>query len=258
MIKGIRYYLKYNAHRKLFRAAGVNEKDFFLSSFPKSGNTWLRFILARALYDESVIDQNTLPKYFPTVHRSRAEEIRNLPGPRYIKTHATFFSLYPKTIYLHRDYRAVVVSAFFHAKNITGYNGTLKEFLSSSLLKSFGPWFWHVDSALDWKEMHPEKMLVLSYEKMLSEPVKAITDILDFTGIKPIISAEMIAEKSRFQTLASQESQLKQKGVSRTNHPFFRAGTADDWKNHLGEDELRLILDRKTTETMKRCGYLQK
>ncbi len=258
MIKGIRYFLKYNTHRKLFREAGVNENDFFLASFPKSGNTWLRFILARAIYDENEIDQNTLPKYFPTVHRSSAEDIRKLSGSRYIKTHAPFFALYPKCIYLHRDYRAVIVSAWFHAKNITGYTGTLKEFLYSPLLKSFGPWYWHVNTALQWKEKHPEKILVLSYEAMLQEPVESIKRILDFTEIKPIISPEQIAEKSQFQSLASQESELKQKDASRAARTFFRSGNADDWKNHLDEDDLKLILDQETRNTMIRCGYLQK
>lgn len=254
MIKGLRYYIRYAAHRKLFREAGINEQDIFLASFPKSGNTWLRFILARALYPEQQITLQNIRDYFPTVYKSSASEIRRLASPRYIKTHAPFFSLYPKCIYIYRDYRAVVVSGWFHAKNKTGYTGTLSQFISSPVLKAFGHWHWHVNEAFEHHAKNPDKVLLLQYEKLLEFKAPEIERILKFCNITPIISAEEIMQKTSFGKLREVEIQAgnpdKQEGT------FFRSGKAEDWRNFLSPEDEARVLTKENRSTMIRCGYL--
>lgn len=257
MIKGIRYYLKYSAHRKIFRRAGINERDVFLASFPKSGNTWLRFILARAIYPEEQINLRNIQDYFPTVHRSTAEEIAKLKSPRYIKTHAPFFSLYPRCVYIYRDYRAVVVSAWFHAKNKTGFKGTLTEFIASPLMNSFGPWHWHVQQALEHQQKYPEKIYLLQYEKLLNNTVQEIEGVLNYCKIKPIITSAEIKENTSFGKLREGEKQTGSRIQDSSGQHFFRSGTVDDWKQHLPEEDEAKILDPNARRMMIKLGYLK-
>lgn len=252
MVKGIRYYLKYYNHRKFFRKAGVNVSDVFVASFPKSGNTWMRFILARALYTQQ-LDQDNLMLFFPTVHRSSAEEINKLPSPRYIKTHAPFFNLYPRTIYLYRDYRAVVVSAWFHARNKAGFSGTLDEFISSPLLRSFGPWYWHVQLALDWHSRHTDRMLLVRYESLVENPKENITRLLEFTGINPVIPVDEIIQRTTFNVLQQMEKTTRPGDVK----PFFRSGALNNWREHLTPALERKLLSKKDREIMSQCGYVE-
>lgn len=255
MIQGIRYYKTYFEHRALLRSAEINARDIFLVSFPKSGNTWLRFILARALYPESQMNLRNIQRYFPTMYRTSAEEMRQIKSPRYIKTHAAYFSLYPRSIYIYRDYRAVVVSAWHHAKNKISYSGTLSEFIRGPLLKSFGPWHWHVSSAMNFQKRNPEKMLTLQYETMLAQPENEIERVLRFCKIDPIVSVAELIELTSFGRLQSEEAKSGSRLQDSSSEHFFRKGTADNWKEILSQDDQRFLLNKSVQHVMQQCGY---
>jgi estrone sulfotransferase len=257
MIKGIRYYLKYAEHKKIYRKAGVSERDVFLASFPKSGNTWLRFILARALYPDSQVNLRNIHDYFPTVHHGSVHEISKAHSPRYIKTHAPFFSLYPRCIYVFRDYRAVVVSAWFHAKNSVGFQGNLMDFVSTPLMNSFGPWHWHLEQAFDHKEKHPGKIHILQYEKILVDTAAEIKSLLEFCGIQPLITPEEIAHATSFGKLREEEANAGS-GVKKPSEDFFfRSGKSDGWKEYITEEIESRIMNAATRRMMIRCGYIK-
>lgn len=252
MIKGLRYYNAYLKDKRLFKEAGINDRDVFLASFPKSGNTWLRYILARALFPESQINQENLQHYFPTVYRNSAQEIKKLNSPRYIKTHSAFFSLYPRCIYMVRDVRAVAVSGWFHAKAKAKYTGSLDEFIEGPLNKTFGPWHWHVREALAHQKEHGERILIVRYEDLHAAPEENIQRILDFARIQSITTVADIAEKTAFGKL----QQAERSEGSNPEQLFFRSGTVDDWKNHLTSEMESRLLEPPTRGVMEDCGYL--
>jgi tetratricopeptide (TPR) repeat protein len=81
--------------------------DIFITSYPKSGNTWLRFLLANLLkQQDEEIDFHTVHNYVPEVGKQE-EIIKTLRRPRVMKSHAPYISEYPKVIYLIRDGRDV-------------------------------------------------------------------------------------------------------------------------------------------------------
>lgn len=249
MVKGVRYYLQVNRAKKLIRASGISDRDIFLASFPKSGNTWLRFILANALYPESELSLANITAKFPTMHKSTAEEIKKLASPRFIKTHDAFFSLYGKTIYLVRDYRDVAVSAYFHAKSKSNYSGNISSFISGNMLNAFGPWHWHVSEAMKKKESDESNFLLIRYEDLRNSPVEHIKVILNFCGITSTLDASEINERASFGKLKSKEQS------ENTDKDFFRSGISGDWKNHLRENDLKVLLDDRTKFMMTKLGY---
>ena len=93
----------------------IYHDDIFIVSYPKSGNTWLRFIIAYIKqgmqYD---ISFKYLEKIIPDIYTSK-EVIDSQKTGRIIKSHNTYFDYYNKTIYIHRDYRDVLVSYYFYS-----------------------------------------------------------------------------------------------------------------------------------------------
>ena len=88
--------------------------DVFVGSYPRSGSTWLRFMLLEILAGQASGFSNT-NEMLPDVgkHQSGAPV---LPGNgRLIKTHEPFRAEYRKAIFLVRDPRDVALSEFaFH------------------------------------------------------------------------------------------------------------------------------------------------
>ena len=86
--------------------------DVYIASYPKSGNTWLRFVLANMKSKGKEINFRNIDQYVPDVYTSKCI-LNAQKSERIIKTHQTLFEHYPKTIYIYRDYRDVLVS-FYH------------------------------------------------------------------------------------------------------------------------------------------------
>jgi hypothetical protein len=254
MAKGLRYLIALEKRKRFFAAAGVSQKDFFIASFPKSGNTWLRYLLAFANFPDQEITPATLSALIPSIyHDTFSTALQQLPPPRFIKTHEALLSLYPKTIYIVRDYRDVVVSSFHYLTKKKLVNASISDFLRDEKLNAFGSWEWHVSSALEWKAKHPERILFLKYEELLTAPEKQLQTILDFCGISPKKSIAEIIQSASFANLRKKEEAEIKSGDAY----FFRKGISGDWKNSLSEKDAEyLIKDKKTTEVMKKLGYL--
>src|SRR5271167_4419032 len=74
--------------------------DIFLVSFPKSGNTWSRFLLANLLYPERGAT-------FANIHRlvldptdTTKRDFERMPRPRVIKSHECFDPRFGRVIYI--------------------------------------------------------------------------------------------------------------------------------------------------------------
>jgi estrone sulfotransferase len=257
MIKGFRYYRNLLLHRRILRKAGIGAEDFFIVSFPKSGNTWLRFIIATALFPDKQFDLRKIESLLPTMFGSNPEEMRALPSPRFIKSHGIFFSIYPKVIYICRDYRDAAVSLYFHAKNRGLTGESISAFLRSDLLNIAGPWHWHVSAALEQKKKNPDKIFFLRYEDLLASPEKKTNELLEFCRIKTTLNVSEIVARTTFHKLRTSEEKEGSKLTDASGNFFFRKGESGDWKNYLSaEDESFLLRDPRTRHFMKELGYL--
>ena len=102
---------------KIFKTGRViYGDDIFLVSYPKSGNTWLRFLLAYCLFDiePGRVNFHNIENFIPDMYVNWPN--RNLARPRIIKSHEKFTKNYPRVIYLYRDGRDVMVSYYYHSR----------------------------------------------------------------------------------------------------------------------------------------------
>ncbi len=89
--------------KHLFKARGNTKKfnikssDIFLVSYPKSGNTWLRFLLGNYISTD-IVDFTKSSLVIPDID-ANPEQINLLKTtPRFIKSHFTYTADYPNVI----------------------------------------------------------------------------------------------------------------------------------------------------------------
>ncbi len=246
----------FNKGAYLLQIDRITPDDLFLASFPKSGNTWLRFLIANMKSKGEEINFSTIDQYVPDVYSAK-EILNRQSGKRIIKTHHALFEHYPKTIYIYRDYRDVLVSYFYYETALGNFKGNISEFIrSKNVVYPFGHWKQHVKQALEFKQAHPDKMLVLSYEALSENPNDHIRSISEFCGLKTHLTIEEISQRCEFNRMKESESVHKSDFKQKSNKDFFRAGKHGNWQNELNEKCIELLKsDQGLNELMKQLGY---
>src|SRR5919109_3198459 len=81
------------------RGLTVRRSDVFLVSYPRSGNTWLRFLLANALRPAEAATFATFGEVVPDIYDETDRELRRRPSPRVLKSHEPFDRRYRRGAY---------------------------------------------------------------------------------------------------------------------------------------------------------------
>jgi hypothetical protein len=214
--------------------------DFHLVSYPKSGNTWLRYLIADAIIRsnniEFKVDESSLnfvvpgtPKRADVVNSDIRNKIIDTGAPRVFKSHSAYNKHYPKVILLVRDPRDVMVSYFLYSKErLKNFNGSFSEFIRSNT--GIYQWLKHTNSWLNNYDF------LINYEELLDEPIKSLRRLFDFIGIENLDDAtieEIVMENSILK--------LREKSPSSQfteNFNFFRSGKSKDWINHFSKEDL--------------------
>ncbi|HYG53392.1 MAG TPA: sulfotransferase domain-containing protein, partial [Flavobacteriales bacterium] len=199
----------------------IRKTDIFFASYPKSGNTWLRYIMAAALRGSVDIGIDELKMVVPDVYIYKTK-INTTPGLRYIKTHHALFNYYPRTVYIYRNVFDVVVSYYNHAFNKKLFKGSLKEFVHSDFRsRYFGSWASHAGAALEAKHKGSD-LLILRYEDLLTNPEPHIASLLAYTRIQTRLTPAEIAAMTKFENLRDTENRMGSFFI--TGEKFFRKG----------------------------------
>lgn len=107
-----------------------------------------------------------------------------------------------------------------------------------------------------WSQEPSANLLVLRYEDMLSNPKKAFRKVESLLGLRKDPKRLMKAIKaSSFSQLKKQEqtSGFVEKHENATS--FFRQGTANQWKKHLSDEQVKRIVEDHR-EQMQRFKYI--
>lgn len=228
--------------------------DVFLASYPKSGNTWVRFLIANLIKqkEEEIIDFNTIQEIIPEVVRNE-EAIRTLARPRIIKSHATHTE-YPKVIYIVRDGRDVYVSYYFYRQNKLGNNISFKDFLKR---RDHYPCLWgeHVNSWL-FSKNKSTNILVVKYEDLIINCLEQLKRIVNFIGLEATEKQlQSSVEASNFENMRRLEVERGRPYQTKERvEVFVRKGKPGNWRDFFGLEE-KAIFNSREGKFLIKLGY---
>ena len=248
----------------------VYPDDVFLTSYPRSGNTWTRFLIGNLIYqDEPVtflnIEARVAEIYFNSDHR-----MRGLPRPRILKSHECFQPFYPNVIYIVRDPRDVAVSFYHHnlkAGNIADQypmDDFVRRFVAAEFDRRWGSWADHVQS---WQLMRQNDpgFILLRYEDMKQDAEQQLLRIADFLRRRSLHNIDSSPQKLRQAIELSSPERMrkleKEQGgdwvltkSTRSDKPFVRSATAGTWKSVLSRASV-MVIETAWGPIMRQLGY---
>lgn len=187
-------YLEHIKYRKLIPKNSRHD-DIYIVEFPKSGVTWLSFIIANiSLKQDSSSDQESVTfynshRYVIDVHQLRNSSINENKKIRFIKSHAEHTPYYYFVIYLLRNPFDVMVS-YYNFMYDHGVNMDFEEFVKSEQY-GISKWVVHINSWLK-SGTNAQRIHLLKYENLKSDPIKEINNLYLNLGFS--INDEIIKE----------------------------------------------------------------
>lgn len=168
--------------------------DAFVASYPKSGRTWLRFVLANYLNDVFElgleVDLHTMFRIIPNsmADRELGWGMRRVRGPAGMPFLVASHDPYRRPVFfgrpivfIVRDPRDVLVSRYFHkSRHYREFDGDIKAFLRSEE--------WGVADYIDYlngwaKGLAGHRHLVIAYEQMSAAPAAVVSEVLRFLAV---------------------------------------------------------------------------
>lgn len=162
--------------------------DLYIAAYPKSGTTLLQ-MMVHQIKTEGRMEFPHINAVCPWIelefHRNNTAGLEVLESPRCFKTHLLYRQL-PRTgriLYIVRDVRDVVVSAWHHARLLGGV-GSLEDFTAGFLRRGWGTsstWSQHLRSW--WPHRRDPRVLFLSYEQVIADLEGTVRRVAAFCGL---------------------------------------------------------------------------
>jgi hypothetical protein len=214
--------------------------DIFLTSYPRSGNTWTRFLVGNLVHTEEAVT-------FLNVERLVAD----MPRPRIMKSHEVFDPRYKRVIYIVRDPRDVAISQYYWEmkQRAVGEECPMEDFLppwiEGKVWDRLGNWGDHVTS---WMSTRGGKdcFVILRYEDLLADPARELVKVANLLGIEPtperLARAAELSSADRMRHLEEKQgNKWVQTRYTRQDKPFVRKAASGGWKAVLSPKSVAQI-----------------
>jgi len=244
--------------------------DVFLVSYPRSGNTWTRFLIGNLIDLADPVSFANVESRIPEIYFNRDRFLRALPRPRMLKSHESFQPHYPRVIYIVRDPRDVAVSYYHHnvkARNIPDdypLSAFVPRFIAGEFDRKFGSWR---DNVLSWTALRggDPQFLLLRYEDMKLDPARELAKVVAFLqrcSIRKVGSSpeelQRAIERSSPERMRELEKQQAGEWVltksTRSDKPFVRTAVAGGWKTQLPAGSVAAV-ESAWGDLMQNLGY---
>ena len=245
MIYGIKKVVTYVLGTDIAgRDLAVRPDDTFIVSYPRSGNTWTRFLIANLLYPSVPASFANIEGIIPDAEAQSSRFLKRLPSPRVIKSHEYFDHRYPKVVYVVRDPRDVVVSyynferKYRHIPDGFPLETYVSNFVHGRLTSaSWGTWGENVGTWLAARQGSP-KFLLLLYEDLIRHTETELRKVVDFFALE--FSPERLREavnRSSADRMRQLEKREGHQWVTTKNRrddvPFIGAASPGRWRSAL-------------------------
>ncbi len=266
MIYGIKKVLKYALGNDIAgRGLAVRSADTFIVSYPRSGNTWTRFLVANLLHPSADVTFSNIERLIPDAEAQSSRYLKRIPSPRVIKSHEYFDHRYPKVIYIVRDPRDVVLSYYdFERKYRSIADGFPLDLYVSNFVNgrlksaSWGTWGENVGTWVAARHGQASFLLLL-YEDLIRQTEIELRKLAQFLGIEA--SRERIADVVQRSSADRMRQLEKTEGSNwvttknkRADVPFIGTASAGRWRSALSAGAIAEI-ESAWGPLMLRLGY---
>ena len=240
------------ARYELSRTIETRPGDVCFTSFPKSGSTWLSYILLLLINDGEAPTDQTLRSCLHWVASSwpyprTREELDALPSPRIFKSHMPYAMALGgdpaatpcKHLYIARNPKDVIVS-YYHFESEKCWSGEydgpwehwFEMFLGGRVQR--GDWFDHVLGW--WAHKDADNVLFLKYEDLLTDFRGQLDRMAAFLGC-PLSEelAETVAERTSFGVM--KKNRFTDFHDVEEIKGFFRKGRIGSWRELFTVDQ---------------------
>lgn len=266
MIYGIKTIVKYILGTdRAERNFAVYPDDTFVVSYPRSGNTWTRFLIANLVYPEKNVGFTNIEKLIPDTSSQSNRALKSTPRPRIIKTHEYFDHRYPKVIYIVRDPRDVALSYYDFQRKYRQIEDSypleqyVEDFVQGRLISiDWGTWAENVSSWI-YTRGKSKNFLLLRYEDMIKDTMRELTRIAQFFRIQPEPARlQQVIDRSSADRMRELEKLEADRWIATKNRrkdiPFVRVAKAGGWRTSLPVKSVEQI-ENAWGDLMTTLGY---
>jgi hypothetical protein len=242
------------------RFMGLSLDDVLVASYPRSGSTWLRFLLTEILMQESA--------EWPLVNRvipgagEHFDAPKILPnGGRLIQTHDRYAGPCSRAVYLVRDIRDVILSEYRWELR-DGVRRSLDKQIQLSLtggtpMSLFGSWHDHVAYWLDSELARRGDLLLMKYEELRQDPDDKLRELLRFLGAEATDTQIASAiEHNSLDRMREREERAVDAGISAGDprYPWIGQGAVMGWRSKMTDEQLARV-DERAGDVLARLEY---
>ncbi|MDX1578557.1 MAG: sulfotransferase domain-containing protein [Gemmatimonadota bacterium] len=265
----------YDARRRLLREPfrrALRSTDAFLVGHPKSGNTWLGYMLAVLLFrdEQSQVTLANVGDYVPFVH-GRDDRIRrygHLPDPRVFRNEDPQYpGLYPRTIYLVRDPRAALVSLWRMYQTMFDRSDLAFADFLDDYARGDGIFSWWNSKLVRWDRQVAEGLeragsdsafRLVRYEDMVEDRERSVRELAAFLEAGASEGdVERAVARGGFSAMQADEERHGAEayaGRARGEGRFVRRGRVAGWREEIDDASAARIVDLMG-DVMGRAGY---
>lgn len=248
----------------LEREITIFPDDVFLTSYPRSGNTWTRFLVGNLIYEKEPVNFLNVERLVPDMYKTSDWVLRRRPRPRTLKSHECLDPRYPKVIYIVRDPRDVAVSNYHWEMKLRSVpeNYPIEKFVPEWMNRRFWPrigsWADHVNSWLSTRQ-GSGTFLLIRYEDLSTNTQQELRRVAEFLGIEATASRlNRAIELSSADHMRALEKTQGHRWVATTrtrqDKPFVRKASSGGWRSVLPQKTVA-YLETHWGEIMQRLRY---
>lgn len=205
-----------------------------ISSYPRSGQAKLRFLICHILYPGIEHDFTTIRKYTPSI--DSAEQLNNCAdNVKFLFTHSNIRA----DVYLHRHIGDVLISEFWYKKKIYPHD----------MLLDLDGWIFSTDFGKDWRksvECGRGAAKKLSFNSL--NDASLLSDVLEL----PQPNIEQALQKCTFEKMQAIERATDVIGGDKSID-YMRSGQSKQWEGFNLQMKYNLI--QKNEGELEYLGY---
>jgi hypothetical protein len=251
-------------HTLLEREITIFDDDIFLTSYPRSGNTWTRFLVGNFVNPNEPVTFLNVERLVPDMYKTADWMLRRRPRPRVLKSHECFDARYRRVIYIVRDPRDVAISNYHWEMKLRSIpegcpmEDFVPRWMDGTYWRRIGSWADHVNSWLATRQGQ-DNFLLMRYEDLQADQRRELSRVARFMGLEPDLQRiDQAIERSSAANMRKMEETQGKKWVAtfhtRSDKPFVGKASSGGWRANLPEKAV-LYMEDRWGGIMKQLGY---